>query len=170
MGEIITNSGKMVRGYEIGRNPSVSKADVTDAIKRADSYNSYNGTDHRHYAGETTRNFRGHSPIETGRTNFSIANTPKNIFAINPSNKRLSYTGRNRLQNQVERKIRSKTGSDVRITDHTEQPGFKHYIKAVSGVKDYYVTVTEPAGTGVLKSDGMKHTNGVMRISRRKFA
>ena len=123
----------MVRGYEIGRNPSVSKADVTDAIKRADSYNSYNGTDHRHYAGETTRNFRGHrkvskfrskifdspiflntlqSPIETGRTNFSIANTPKNVFAINPSNKRLSYTGRNRLQNQVERKIRSKTGSD----------------------------------------------------------
>lgn len=52
------------------------------------------------------------SPIETGRTNFSIANTPKNVFATDPSHKRLSYTGRNRLQHQVERKIRSKTGSD----------------------------------------------------------
>ena len=52
-------SFEMVRGYEIGRNPSVSKDDVTDAIKRADSYNSYKGTDFRHYAGETTRNFRG---------------------------------------------------------------------------------------------------------------
>ena len=53
----------MVRGYEIGRNPSVSKHDVTDAIKRADSYNSYTGTDHRHYAGETTRNFRGQRKV-----------------------------------------------------------------------------------------------------------
>ena len=49
---------QMVRGYEIGRNPIVSKDDVSDAIQRADSYNSYQGTNHRHYAGEITRNFR----------------------------------------------------------------------------------------------------------------
>lgn len=53
----------MVRGYEIGRNPSVSKHDVTDAIKRADSYNSYKGTDHRHYAGETTLSFKGQRKV-----------------------------------------------------------------------------------------------------------
>ena len=62
----------MVRGYEIGRNPSVSKTDVNDAIKRADSYNSYKGTNHRHYAGETTRNFRGDREVFSSKQTYSL--------------------------------------------------------------------------------------------------